>query len=295
MPYKLCNITLGTSAVSPLFNINTQLDITGMIHINGWGFLLLFKNHHCLGRVDPYGSVQIPWMGNVGVMGDIEGTAPLFKYPSSVCYEENTRSCFLIEAGGSKIRQIDLQSLYCRNVALPNNFWDYFVKTPSILKTDTSCDVDNHGNLYWTVKDLHRCFMKSRSNNVIHNYIGTGRSGFTVSSSIKDCLMSKPSCVKYCEKSIYLSDTGNYCIRETNGEGDQIDTINLMWGHPANDHILSHPTQIKYMNGIMYVLDGENIKYFVIKDKSNGIVYSSPNIISFDIESKKNLYVLEKT
>ena len=295
MSYKICNLTLGTSAVELLFNIPTKLDITEMIYIKDFGFLFLLKNHHCLGFSDIKGNIQIPWMGNVGIMGEIEGTVPLFKYPSSICYDKTTKSCFLIENGGSKVRSIDLQSLYCRNVALPNNFWNYFEKTPSILKTDTYCSVDDHGNLFWTVKDLHRCFIKSRGNNLVHNYIGTGRVGFTVSSNMNECLMSNPCGIKCNKGSVYISDNGNFSIREIKGEGERINSVELFWGHPMNSRILSSPTQIKIMNDIMYILDSSSIKYFTIKDKSNGIIYSSPNIVSIDVGIKKNLYILEKT
>jgi hypothetical protein len=61
-----------------------------------------------------------------------------------------------------------------------------------------------------------------------------------------------------------------------------------------NENILSVPTQLKYNNGIVYILDGQDVKYLSLNDKNNGILYTSPNIVAIEA-GKKGIYVLEKS
>ena len=96
MAYKLCKIPLGTSAISPIFDIDTDMAITGMYHIEGFGFVFLFRDHHCLGYADEKGKVVVPWLGKPNESGNRDGGSPLFQYPSSICYSENLRSCFFL-------------------------------------------------------------------------------------------------------------------------------------------------------------------------------------------------------
>jgi hypothetical protein len=289
MSYEMCKLVIGTGKIERLFEINTDLSIGGLCHIDKFGFLFLFRDNHCIGYADDNGRVTIPWMGFLDEKGDEEGTDPHLSFPSSICYDPNLRLCFLLEYGGIRLRSIDVFHRYCGNIFFSDPFSVYFSKSNNIGSMETSCDVDRYSNLYWTVRDLHRCFKKPYVNSGVENYIGNGRSGFSISNNLNVCLFSKPSGIKCIDGSVYISDSGNHCIREVK-DG----VINMALGNPMNENILSVPTQLKYNNGIVYILDGQDVKYLSLNDKNNGILYTSPNIVAIEA-SKKGIYVLEKS
>lgn len=290
MAYRMCKLSLGTGKLEPLFDIDTDFIITGMCHINEFGFLFLFRNNHCIGHVDSNGRFILPWMGFIDEKGDKEGTVPYLSFPSSICYDPNLKLCFLLEYGGIRLRTIDVLHKYCSNVYFSDPFSIYFSKSNDIDQVETACDVDKYSNLYWVVKGLHRCFKKPYENSNVENFIGSGRSGFSISDNLNVCLLAKPCGIKCIDGSIYIADSSNHCIREIkNG------VINVIFGNPLNEKLLSSPSQIKYNNGIMYVLDDKCIKYLSLNDKNNGIIHTSPNIVAIEVESRKGIYVLEKS
>ena len=289
MSYKLSKLPFGTSKPEKLFDIDTDFTITGMCHIEKFGFLFLFRDNHFIAHFDYKGKASLPWMGIVNEKGDHDGEFSLCSSPSSICYYPAMKRCFLLEAGGSKIRFIDIESKYCGGITLSPDFQRYFSKVLSVDKIETACDVDKYGNLYWTVKDLHRCFKKERDDNRIINYVGNGRSGFAVSNDMNSCLLSNPSGIKCVENLVYISDGANHCIRKVNGN-----IISIAAGNPTNEQILSFPSQIVHNNGIMYVLDKTHIKYLALKDLiDTGTIYTSPNIVAIEGNIKKDIYVLE--
>lgn len=288
MSYRLCKLSLGTSVLTPIFDINTNLIISNICHVDGYGYIFLLRDHHCLGHADYKGKITIPWMGYINEEGDREGSLPLFKYPSSICYYPDLKSCFLFSQGGTKLNAIEIASKYCSNISLSSSFLNYFSKLPLLNKIDTSCDVDKYGNLYWVVKDLHRCFKKKREDNEVVSYIGSGRSGFSISNNLNACLLSNPYGIRCRDSIIYISDGGNHCVRNISG-----DIVGVTYGNPLNNKILNFPSQIRFINSIMYVIDCNEIKYFSLNDKNNGIIYTSPNIVGIE-NNKKELLVLER-
>lgn len=288
MSYRMSKLSFGTSILTSVFDIQTDFLITGLCHIDEFGFLFLFRDHHCIGYSDYKGQFIMPWMGNIDQKGNTDGTLPLFNYPSSICYWPSLKACYLFDSGGFKLKSIEINSKYCSNISLHGAFDKYFSRAANTDLIETSCDINSHGDLYWVVKDLHRCFKKKMEDNIVHNYVGNGRSGFSVSNNLGLCSFSYPSGLKCINDSIYISDEGNHCVREINNN-----VVKIVVGHPLNDKILFSPSQIVYGNGIIYVLDKGNIKYLSLKDQNNGLIYSSPNIVAIEI-NKKDLYVLER-
>jgi hypothetical protein len=289
MLYKVNSLTLGTSVLKKIFEINIQFNISQICHIEKFGFLLLFKDHHFIGHSDYKGKLTIPWFGKINESGDNYGTSPSFNYPSSICYSKRLNTCFIIENGGTKIKSIELGSKYCNKIQLSNNIDEMFSKIKSKENTITSCDIDKNGCLYWVANDVNRCFKKKHEDNMATSYIGNGKSGFSTSNNLNHCSLSRPCGIICLNDKLYITEYGNNCIREI---GSHASTI---LGDPLNN-ILSHPTQIKNIGNILLFIDDEGIKYVSLVDKNNGLLYKSNNIISIDIinESKKELYLLEK-
>jgi len=288
MLYQLSKLSFGASKPEILFDIQIDFCITGLCHIPNKGFLFLFRDNHFIGFSDYRGNIKLPWMGIINERGNSEGTAPLFSYPSSVCYYPNLRRCFLIEDGGRVIKYLDMDSEYCGNVLTTGGSQKYFSNIKSLGGTKTSCDVNRYGNLYWCIREMHRCFKMNADDNMVVNYAGNGKSGFGVSNSLDACLMSRPSGIKCIDDSVFISDEGNHCIRKIDGG-----VISVFAGHPLSEQNLSFPSQIKSINGIMYVLDGQHVKYISLNDKNIGIIYTSPNIVGIEVGSRKEVYILE--
>jgi len=289
MPYRMSKLSFGSSVLDPIFDINTDLEITGLCHVDKFGFLFLFRDHHCMGYSDYKGKITLPWMGVIDQKGDKEGTCPLFDHPSSICYWPHLKTCYLLEAGGSKLKSIEMGSKYCGKINLQDSYKRYFSKIDNVELMETACDVNAYGDLYWVVKNLHRCFKKKMENNMVENYIGNGHAGFSISNNLSVCLLSSPSGIKCLNNMIYISDSGNRCIREVNGG-----IIRLVMGNPLNEKILSFPSKIVINNSIIYVLDKYDIKYLSLNDKNNGLILSFQNIVAIESGARKDIYVLER-
>lgn len=289
MLYKLHSLTLGTSVLKKIFEINIQFNISRICHIDKFGFLLLFKEHHFIGYSDYKGKLTIPWSGNINESGDNYGSSPSFNHPSSICYSKGQNTCFIVESGGTRIKSIELNSKYCNRIALSNNIDTLFSKVRSKENIVTSCDIDKRGCLYWVASDVNRCFKKEYEDNMATSYVGNGRSGFAVSHDLSHCLLSKPCGIKYLNDKLYIAESGNNCIREIGK------SVTAILGGPLNE-VIYNPTQIKSIGNLLIFLDRDGIKYYSLGDKNNGLLYKANNIISIDVvnESKKELYVLEE-
>lgn len=283
MLYKIYNLLLGNNTLKKLFEINIQFNISQICHIDKFGFILLFKDHHFLGYVNYNGKLTIPWSGEINEPGDDHGSLPKFNYPSSICYCKGSDSCYIIDDGGIKIKSIEINSKYCNRIEI-HGIDKLFSKINSKKDIITSCDINSSGDIYWVADRVNRCFKKGRNDNLAISYIGNGKSGFSVSNNFNHCSLSKPCGIRCYNRNIYISDSGNNCIREVK---DNISTI-------ISD--ISSPKQIKNIGNIFIFIDDEGLKYFSFNDKNMGILYKSKNIISFDLvnESKKEVYLLEK-
>lgn len=289
MLYKLYNLTLGTGALKKIFEINIQFNISRICHIDKFGFILLFKDHHFIGYSDYKGKLTIPFFGKINESGDHYGTSPSFNYPSSICYSKNLGTCFIVENGGTNIKSIEVKSKYCSKISLSNNIDILFSKVKSKENIITACDIDKSGCLYWVANDVNRCFKKEYNSNMAVNYIGDGRSSFSTSNNLSNCSLSKPCGILCFNNRIYIAESGNNCIREVD------EYASVVIGGPLNNS-LSNPTQIKNIGSILVFMDNEGIKYYSLNHKNNGLLHKSNKVISIDLvnESKKELYVLEE-
>jgi len=290
MPYRLNKLSFGTSKVEKIFDIDTDLNITYFLHANNFGYIFLIKDSHCIGYIDNSGKLQLPWMGDIGNCGNEDGTIPLFMFPSSICYSKD-KTLYLLESGGSQIRKIDIDSKYVCSILgseEKNNLNKFFPKLDSICDFETSCDIDPYGNLYWSIKSLHRCLKMSSENYAIKNYVGSGKPSFGNASHLDACCLFNPEGVQCINKEVYIADSGNHCIRSV-----VENSINVVFGHPLKQY-LSSPSQIKFCKGLLYIKDRNIIYYYSIGDKNHGKIYESENVKFIETNLQRDLLILEK-
>lgn len=301
MSYKMLKIQFGTSVIQNLFSVETDFDISSMLYVGEFGFLFIFKNKNCIGFIDASGKSNISWLGKADEKGSSDGTSPLFCMPSSICYFAPLKSFYVLERGGTRIRAVDIGSMHTSTKMGENSSRElsrYFSKFNDIDKILTFCDVDMHGNIYWSARELNRCFKYRVDSDIVETLAGNGRSGFLVSSTALESSFSSPSGIKCVKDSVYIADAGNFCIREIrNGK------TALTAGKPTirgeedgigNNCLMLCPSQMKYFSNIMYFLDKNRVRYLSLSDKTVGTVYTSHNIAAIEMDNRRNLFVLEK-
>jgi len=295
MNYKLSKLQLGTNKVDCILEFSSLFKITEFCYIDGFGYILLFKDQHCLGLIDSKNKFIFPWAGELNIHGHYDSTAPLFEYPSSICYSDKVKKAFIIENGGMRIREIDINPFYTSSVfgiAVEKKMEKYFENFESIKDVNTSCCTDNNGNIYWTVRELNRCFKYNFSHSDFEEYMGNGKYGFSIASNFRSSLISLPSGLLHLGDSIYIADTGNHCIRE---EAKIIIGSPSRYGYKDDlgiDSILNSPTKIISLKKILCFIDIDKIRYYSLADKLVGTLYKSPYIVSIE-SNKKDLIILE--
>jgi hypothetical protein len=290
MLYRLNKLSFGTSKVEKVFDIDIDLNITYFLHINNFGYIFLVKDSHCIGYIDNRGNLKLPWLGDIGNCGSEDGTMPLFMFPSSICYSLD-KTCYLLEKGGSQIRKIDMDSKYVFSIlgsAEKDNLNKFFPKFDSICNFETSCDIDLYGNLYWSIRPLHRCLKMNSENHSVKNYVGNGKPLFGSASHLDACCLFNPCGIQCINKAIYIADSGNHCIRSIIEH-----SINVVFGHPLTRQLLN-PSQIKFCKGLLYIKDGNMIYYYSFGDKNYGKIYESENLKFIETNSQRDLLMLEK-
>lgn len=295
MNYKLSMFHLGTGKIELITNFSTPFEITEICFVNDFGYILLFKNQHCLGLLNKKNSFVFPWGGVPNQAGYRDSTLPLFDSPSSACYCKRTNHVYVVEKGGVRIRKLDLEPFYGSSVfgnTVQNRMSNCMQNFKDLQGVFTSCCVDGQGDIYWSIKEINRVFKYKFGISDFEYYMGTGKSGFSISSNKKTSLISSPSSILCNGDSVYISDSGNNCIREG---------VRVVVGCPNKDgdvngdgikSVLNYPTKMIVVKNLICFIDKDKIKYYSLKDKTVETLYSSPNI-AFIESDMKNLIIVE--
>jgi hypothetical protein len=296
MNYKLSKLQLGTGKLELILNVSTPFEITETCFVNGFGHILLFKEHHCLGLIDKKNTFVFPWGGIPDQAGYRDSTSPLFEFPSSACYCKSTNKVYVVEKGGSRIRKLDLDPFYGASVfgqAVQKKMSGYMTNFEDFSSISTSCCVDAYGDIYWMIREINRGFKYRFKISDFEPYIGTGKYGFSLSSNPVMSLVAFPSSVLCRGSSVYIADSGNHCIR---------DGVRVIIGCPnkigdENDYgvksVLNTPRKMIPLKDLICFIDEGKIKYYSLKDKTVGTLYVSHNIISIESD-EKDLIIVEK-
>jgi len=294
MPYQLSRISLGIKKIEKKIDIDSTLEINDICYVPDFGVVLVMKKHHCLGLINNKNKIDIPWKGQIGQEGNDYGSDPLFSYPSSICYNPLRKVIYVIENGGKYFKQIEMSTSLVYTSLLLNkiilkSIMPYFDKISNTELFDTSCSSSKHGEFYWCVKELNRCFRFDVDGSNLSSFIGNGRSGFSVSTKLKDNIMNHPSGIVCVENEIYISDTENHCIRKKKNN-----FLEVASGSPNSENgVWNNPSKICFDNNLFYIRDKTKIKCWQ-ENKDVIDVYESDKMVSFDVDRKKTIIVLEK-
>jgi len=159
MNYKLFRLYLGTGKLETILEFSSLFKIINFCYVDRFGFILLFKNQHCLGLINKESKYIFPWVGQPDKKGHYNSTSPFFEFPSSVCYCMATHNVYVVENGGSRIRKLELNPFYASSVfgnAVEKKMLNYFSNFSDKKDIVTSCCVGGLGDIYWSVIELHR-------------------------------------------------------------------------------------------------------------------------------------------
>jgi len=291
MNYSLFKISFGTSKKNHISDIDIDANISDICYATGDKFIFASDDTHCLGLVEG-GKVKFPWIGRIRKKGNEDGSgqSALLNAPISVCLNVLGNICVVMEDGGSRIREIEIEASYAssRWGASQNRFIDrYFSKIKKEDSKEVSCAVGPNGHIYWVVGAINRCFKCNAS--TITNLVGNGHAGYSVSNNLQSSLLNGPSGVCSVGKSIYISDKGNGCIRKVSG-----DSIGVIYGNPLQKKAMSPSKIVGKKNVIYFIGDGKKVKYLSMANEGDGNIYESEGLCSICLDEKNNLFVLER-
>lgn len=291
MNYSLSKISFGTSKKNYISDIDIDANISDICYAPGDKFIFASDDTHCLGLIEG-GKVKFPWIGRFRKKGDEDGSgqSALLNAPISLCLNIHGDTCVVMEDGGSRIKEIEIESSYAssRWGVSQNRFIDKcFSKIKKEDSKEVSCTVGHNRQIYWVVGAINRCFKCNAS--IITNLVGNGHAGYSVSNNLQSSLLNSPSGICSIGKSIYISDKGNGCIRKVSG-----DSIGVIYGNPLQKNALSPSKIIGKKNVIYFISDRKKVKYLSMANEGDGNMYESDGLSSICLDEKNNLFILER-
>jgi len=283
--YSLFKKKLGTNTVELVKKLEIKDSIIDFCYIDGLGFVFIHGNS--IGYLDITGNFN-PYF--------IRGQN--LNNPISLCYSKYHSTCFVFDNNGKGIKYFKhsipdlipfLGSVYQSKLdkLFPNT--DLDIKN---IKVEGAQALN--GDMFLVNGYLNKCFCFSESE--FYDFTGSNKEGYSSSNDLLNCSFSNPQGIAYYMKALYIADTGNHCIRKIeNGN------VKLIAGHPLEygdrdglNSLLQSPLKIRVKGGIGCFIDNDKIKHMVLSTGKIGIAYESNNIISIELDSEKNLYILEE-
>jgi len=288
--YSLIKKKFGTSKFDNICNIETDLAINDVVYMGKSDYLLTLPVHHCIAWLSN-NKLTLPWLGELNQVGDKNGDQDSALMNAPLRIGAGSAFCYVVEDNGKTLRTLDVANRYVSGF-----FGNVSKKKMHSLcghLTSFSGSIDVVGkDVYVAYGPLNRVLRFNGSD--VFEFIGSGKGGYSVASKMEYSSLSNPTGISCDKGNIYISDTGNHCIRRFS---DNILTV--VAGHPlkagdvgGNKALLNSPGKIRIRNDVGYFIDGNKIKSF----SSSGILtaYESDKIVSFDIDYEKNLLIVEK-
>jgi hypothetical protein len=230
---------------------------------------------------------------------DIEG---IFN-PISITYSKSMRKIFVLQDNG-EIKEADPFDLNCPAESILEEETSKLIKNycergeKLKIPSKFSMSVNHLGHIYVSIASENSCFQIKGKN--LESRYGNGKPGYSTSSNWNLCRFNQPGGVRCDKSNIYISDSGNSCIRKIEGSN-----ISVIAGFPGKEGDeegkktearLNRPEKITVMNKMGFFKDTQRIKYISFsKDNYVGSVYQSKNdLISFDVDESRNLFILEE-
>lgn len=300
---KLLKKKFGSSKLDTLFEFTHESNVKDICLVDDIGYV--FSSGNCLGIIGFDGKLTYPWMGiNSGEdVRDGDFNSVIFKNPTSLAYHKKKKYLYLVEDGGTQIREIDVE-LRSSSMLLKYTDKDTMMKYFSgNSRSYNRCDIaiSNDHIIYWTIGALNRVFKIEFSNFL--PVIGNGQQGYSVTSNVKDNAFNTPSGIACSDKSVYIVDTFNSCIRRLDYKIGKGYSVSLVAGKPCckgdSDDIghccrLISPTKLVIKNKFGYFIDHNKVKSLALTNYDVRCMYESDKLVSIDMNEAKDLLILEK-
>jgi len=271
MNYKLSKIKYGTGKTSVITNLSIpdSQTVNDICYIEGVGIAFIYGNQ--LGLADFSGKVDYSFISNLNK-------------PLSLFYSEQSHRCYIFENGGRSLRYFTRGFDYLMPF-LGDEYSRLMKKDLRMLTDDIETIVrgcvDYYEEIYATHNFLNRC-IRFRGSEYSY-FAGNGKYGEIVSSELLSSNFSGPQGISFLNGELYVSDTGNNCIKKIlKGKMDMfLNNVKM-------------PSKMVAKNKLIYFISNTvNICYLSL-DKSSNCIFSSNNLVSIDMDNNKNLFILEK-
>jgi len=301
MSYRILQKKYGNRDLLKSIDINIGEEISDFLYLKDYGYFFALPLNHCIAHSDFNGNINLNWAGNLNKKKLAEGCGSTsgLDFPSSMCYDKIGRKIYIVVQNGKRVVSAELKSGYINFIwgssvsALIDVFFEDV--NENVRFGNTNITIKDNGDIFWMNSEFDRCF--SLCDGRFSIPFGCHKRGYSVSNNKNLCFFCTPSGMVSDGKKIYVSDTGNHCIRCIDNDISIIAGNSNISGHESGAfpfNLLMSPSKLKYKNGIIYCIDENNIIYLSIKDKQIGTVYTGNNIMGIDIDDNKNLLILEK-
>jgi len=283
MIYRIIEKPTGVKNTTPIVEIESST-IKDFCYVDDLGILFVYDQ--CIGLIPLKGDPVVPWRGEEGTIRK-EWHESYFNDPCSITYNPYTRNLYVIEKGGSRIRELeDLSSGVDFIKGEDGKTIDVLFSKVNAIGSARSV-LRGQRDLIWIAPDIHRCLIHTDS--MISIFAGDGRGRYAVANSPIECSFHTPSDILSINQDILIADLDNFCVRRINDNG-----VTLFCGNPSRPDL--HPRRMALKDNIIYVLSGNEIKSFPMvqnRHSSTGsTIYESENIVDLTA-GKKGLLILE--
>ena len=157
-------------------------------------------------------------------------------------------------------------------------------KKASKYNGNTAICVGQNNVLYWASEISNKCFSYQSSN--LKTLIGTGRRGFSNATSLTRSMIDRPKGLVCNGSNVYISDSGNGCIRQVNKGSKTI------FGNPLNNK--RHLSKLATNKSSLYALSNNEVFHILLGSNHATSAYKTDKIISIATDDLSNLYVVEE-
>ena len=213
---------------------------------------------------------------------------------------DNIGNIYISDSNNHRIRKVSIDGKITTIAGTgTGDFVDGDIHT-ALLHFPSGIALDSSGNIFIADSNNHRIRKIASSNGYISTVAGVGSAGFK-DDTVANAQFRYPQGVSVNKGNLYIADSGNSCIRKSNGANVTTIAGSLTSGSsgddgPANAAQLNYPTAVTIDNkGNIYITDTNNSS---IRKITNNII-SSINNTDFDsptdiiIDSTENLYIVD--
>ena len=290
MKYNFIRREIGTNNCKKISTFETESEIFQTCLISNNGIMLLQKNLPIISYISINGKFTEEWMGKKTVNKIQNGSTDCIRLISPCSITHDNTNAYVTEENGLSIRRFDLENKYMSTYTGNN----YKMRIEKYLSKNNNESIINScvcNNAVVLSNNLaNRCFASRQG--ALQDIIGDGKRRFSVCSIYENSSINNPMGICNDKGFIYVSDTGNSCVRKIDLSKKYISVFS---GNPVKEKsYLKSPTILKINKGILYVFDENSIKVTGTINDKIGNIYQSDSIISYEVDDQRKLYLIER-